>query len=92
MSYGIIDLGVVRLLWFRDPGKMATSSYRNYEVEAKDIVVKLLESSVNRIREEECEKEFYWSSISEFNKESVERAIEQCIEVCYFLYVVCFCL
>ena len=60
---------------------MAASSYREYEVEAKDMVEKLLTSTLERVKKEKADKVVKWPLIGEYSKNSVEESIEKFVKV-----------
>ncbi len=57
---------------------MAATSYRDYEEEAKDMVEKLLTSTLERVKKE---KKSVWPLVSQYSNESAEEAIEKCVKV-----------
>ena len=68
------------LLWFDDKN-MAASSYREYEVEAKDMVEKLLFSTLERVKKEQRDKVSEWPRVGEYSNESAQQSIERLIKV-----------
>ena len=57
---------------------MAATSYRDYEEEAKDMVEKLLTSTLERVKKE---KKSLWPLISQYSNEGAEEAIEKFVKV-----------
>lgn len=59
-----------------------TSSYREYEAEAKDMVEKLLTSTLERVKKEKKEKKDpVWPLVSQYSKETAEESIKKFVQV-----------
>ena len=59
------------------------SSYREYEVEAKDMVQKLLTSTLERVKKEKQDKAIKWPMVCQYSQQAVEEAIENFVKVVY---------
>ena len=64
-----------------DGKNMAASSYREYEVEAKDMVEKLLTSTLERVKKDKRDKLPEWPRVGEYCNELAETSIEKLVKV-----------
>lgn len=58
-----------------------TSSYRDYQSEARELVQSLIISCLQKLASEETDQVIQWSSVAEFTPQTGQSAIEQLIKV-----------
>ena len=58
-----------------------TSSYRDYQSEARELVQSLIISCLQKLASEETDQVIQWSPVAEFTPEAGQSAIEQLIKV-----------